>query len=117
MSSLAYLGTGLNYFSPPLGLTKLVYTRAPSQITPLSARTMGTWSLISGTARLVVAYNPTDRGAYGLALFTFLAADAHWLSEWLVYGTTDWEAVKGNLLLDIGTPALMAAGWARGWYF
>lgn len=117
MASLAYLNTLLAYLSPTPSTTRRVYGRQPDPVNALAARIFRTWTIISGAVRTVAAYNMDDRNLYALALFTFLVADGHWLLEWLAYETAGWESMRASLAMDIGTPVVMAWGWASGWYF
>ncbi|MCJ1358933.1 MAG: ergosterol biosynthesis protein [Icmadophila ericetorum] len=69
-------------------LTRRVYAGpASSQVTPLSARTFGTWTLLSSVIRFYAAYRIDDNDFYSLALWTYVIALAHFGSELLVYKT------------------------------
>lgn len=58
-----------------------------SAVNPLSARTFGTWTLLSAVVRMYAAYNITTPVAYDLAAWSFGLALAHFVSEWLGFGT------------------------------
>ncbi|RLV93677.1 Ergosterol biosynthetic protein 28 [Spathaspora sp. JA1] len=82
------------YQSKDLQLTKRVYENESSpsqpsqpQVTHLSARTFGTWTLITSIVRFYCAYNVTNKAVYELGQFTFLVAGWHFFSEWLIYKT------------------------------
>ncbi|KAG7660464.1 ERG28 [[Candida] subhashii] len=82
------------YKSKDLELTKKVYENESSpsqptkpQVTHLSARTFGTWTLITSIVRFYGAYYVTTKPVYELVQFTFLVAAWHFGSEWLIYGT------------------------------
>jgi hypothetical protein len=117
MAFLAYFNTVLTYTSSTLGPIKAMYARAPAQVSTLSAHNFGTWTVISGTVRVVAAYNLSNPEVYGLAVFTFLAADVHWLAQLLFFRTVTWKSIRLSLVLDIFTPGIMAVGYVRGWYF
>ncbi|KAL2012492.1 hypothetical protein VTN00DRAFT_17 [Thermoascus crustaceus] len=60
---------------------------SPSPANPLSARTFGTWTFLSAVVRAYAAYHITQPVAYDLALWTYGIALAHFVSEWLVFGS------------------------------
>ncbi|CAD0056538.1 unnamed protein product [Aureobasidium pullulans] len=61
-----------------------------SPVTPLSARTFGTWTAITAIVRLYAAYNITTKPMYELAFWTYIVAFTHFMSEWLIFGSTRW---------------------------
>ncbi|ABN64256.1 predicted protein [Scheffersomyces stipitis CBS 6054] len=81
------------YRSKDLELTKKVYEREATsdhprpQVTHLSARTFGTWTLITSIVRFYGAYFLANKQIYELVQFTFAVAAFHFISEWLVYKT------------------------------
>jgi hypothetical protein len=117
MAFLAYFNTTLTHTSSTLRPIKALYAGAPHQVSRLSAHTFGTWTVITGTVRVVAAYNLRNKEVYGLAIFTFLAADAHWISQWLIFRTATWKSICFSIVVDVATPAIMAIGWIQGWYF
>lgn len=74
---------------------------APSN--PLSARTFGTWTFITGIVRLYAAYNITTPAVYDLAAWSFGVALAHFVGEWLGHGTAQ---LKGRFI----SPLIVASG-------
>ncbi|KAF2019425.1 ergosterol 28 [Aaosphaeria arxii CBS 175.79] len=98
--------------------TQRVYAggrRGPSPVTPLSARTFGTWTFLSAVVRLYAAYNVTDRRIYELAFWTYGVAFAHFVSEWLVFGTCRFDAgLAGPGLVSSVSLVWMWRQW--GWY-
>ncbi|KAG9749900.1 ergosterol 28, partial [Aureobasidium melanogenum] len=58
-----------------------------SPVTPLSARTFGTWTAITAIVRLYAAYNINSKPMYELAFWTYIVAFTHFMSEWLVFGS------------------------------
>lgn len=77
------------YLSPDLALTRRVYENAPrNQVTSLSARTFGTWTLITSIIRFYAAYNLVgNKAVYDMCMWTFAVAGFHFVSEWLVFRT------------------------------
>ena len=58
-----------------------------SAVNALSARTFGTWTLLSAVIRMYAAYNISTPIAYDLAAWSFGIALVHFMAEWLVFGT------------------------------
>ena len=88
-------------------------SRAPKEMTAMTTRLFGTWTLLSGIVRLYAAYNVADKAAYTLALSTFGVAGAHFGLELLIFGTMRWD--KGFLfpaLVAYGTPIWMLTQWS-----
>ncbi|KAJ9635797.1 ergosterol biosynthesis protein [Coniosporium tulheliwenetii] len=86
-----------------------------SPVTPLSARTFGTWTLLSSIIRLYAAYHIDNPVVYQLALWTYAVAGFHFFSEWLYFGTARWGAgLAGPVFVSTGSLAWMLSQW--GWY-
>ena len=64
---------------------------ASSPVTPLSARTFGTWTLIASIVRLYAAYHINEPSWYQLVFWTYLVAFGHFMSEMAVYKTARWR--------------------------
>jgi len=83
---------------PPSNIA--LYTRAPvarkspseipSLVTPLSARTFGTWTFLTSLVRLYVAYHINEVAFYNLGMWTYAIAFGHFASEAWVFGSTRW---------------------------
>jgi hypothetical protein len=58
--------------------------------TALSSRTFGTWTSLASIVRIYAAYNIENRAIYEMALWTFVLAGWHFLSEWFIFKTTRW---------------------------
>ncbi|KZF25378.1 ergosterol 28 [Xylona heveae TC161] len=101
-----------------LNYTQKVYEGSPktgskSPVTPLSARTFGTWTFLSSIIRLWAAYNIDNPQVYQLALWTFGVALGHFSSEWLVYGTAKWgKGLAGPAFVSTGTLLWMVSQWS-----
>lgn len=74
-----------------LSLTKKVYSNT-NEVTPLSARTFGTWTLISSVIRFYAAYYLANPQIYQITLASYLIAFFHFGSEWLYYKTTKLDS-------------------------
>jgi hypothetical protein len=74
-----------------LSLTKKVYANKPEEVTNLSARTFGTWTLVSSIIRAYAAYNITNVHVYNLCIISYVIALWHFGSEWLIYKTCKFD--------------------------
>ncbi|AGO11676.1 AaceriADL100Wp [[Ashbya] aceris (nom. inval.)] len=68
-------------------LTRRVYENKPSETTGLSARTFGTWTLLSSVIRLYGAFYLYDERIFQLTFITYSIALLHFGSEWLIFRT------------------------------
>ena len=85
------------------------------EVSPLQARTFGTWTAVSAVIRLYAAYNLHDARMYQLALWTYAIAGWHFYSEWLVFGSARWgRGLAGPIVVATGTLGWMVAQWS--WY-
>ncbi|KAK5708726.1 ergosterol biosynthesis protein [Elasticomyces elasticus] len=85
---------------------------SPSPVTPLSARTFGTWTALSSIIRFYAAYHIHDPIVYQLALWTYGLAFAHFFSEWLVFGTAKWgRGIAGPASISTISLSWMLAQW------
>lgn len=92
ISSVSLFNSVQCYFSTDL--TKKVYSQA-TDITPISVRTFGTWTLITSVVRLYGAWYPNIEPIYQLTLASFIVANLHFNIEWLVYKNCKFD--KGLL--------------------
>ncbi|KAI9678317.1 MAG: ergosterol biosynthesis protein [Caeruleum heppii] len=98
-----------------LHFTQRVYSSTPSPVTRLSARTFGTWTLVSSIVRLYAAYSIDNPQIYQLALWTYAVAFSHFVSEWQVFGTTRWgKGLAGPIFVSTGSLVWMLMQW--GYY-
>lgn len=58
-----------------------------SQVPDLSSRLFGTWIFLSFIIRTYAAYSIEHKEIYAIAFWTYVIALAHFLSEWLMFGT------------------------------
>ena len=99
--------------------TSLLYNRSPSsgqsktsQVTPLSSRTFGIWSLLSGCIRLYAAFHISDTHVYRLTFLTWILGSVHFLSEVFVFQTADLKGRTKAPLIVAGTMAVwMLTHW------
>jgi hypothetical protein len=83
-----------------------------SPVTPLSARTFGTWTFQSSLLRLYAAYHLDNPIVYQLCLWTYVIAFAHFASEWRVFRTTSLNvALAGPLIVSTLSLVWMWVQW------
>jgi len=86
-----------------------------SPVTPLSARTFGTWTMVQSIVRLYAAYNIDNSAIYQLAFWTYAIAWGHFMSEWVYFKTARWGAgLAGPVFVATGSLVWMVAQW--GYY-
>ncbi|EWC46212.1 hypothetical protein DRE_04590 [Drechslerella stenobrocha 248] len=82
-----------------LKFTKRVYSGKPVEVSGLSSRTFGTWTLLAALVRFYAAYNISNPAVYDLCIGTFVLAGWHFVSEWLYFGTARLgEGLTGPLI-------------------
>jgi len=86
-----------------------------SPVTPLSARTFGTWTLLSSVIRLYAAYHISNPQMYQTAFWTYAIAFLHFNAEWLYFGTARLgPGLAGPLCVSTGSLTWMWLQW--GYY-
>jgi len=86
-----------------------------STVTPLSARTFGTWTFVTSVVRFYAAYNIDNPAMYKVAFATCLIASGHFFSEWLLFKTARWNpSIASPLAVSTGTLFWMLYQWR--WY-
>lgn len=108
VSAVSVFNSAQCYLGGP-DLTRRVYPRQPDQVTSLSVRTFGTWTFLSCVIRMYAALNITNSQVYDLAIASYLIAGFHFVSEWLVFHTTDTR--KGSGLYGPLVVASLSATW------
>ncbi|KAI4245951.1 MAG: hypothetical protein L6R40_002167 [Gallowayella cf. fulva] len=92
--------------------TRRIYSSPETTVTPLHARTFGTYTAIVAIIRIYAAYNITDPVLYQLALWTYVVALGHFYSEWLIFRTARWgEGLAGPVVISVGSLAWMIMQW------
>ena len=104
MTQRVYAGVVPNVHAPK---------RPPTNpVTPLSARTFGTWTLLVSIVRLYAAYNIQDPAMYQIALWTYVIALGHFASEWLIFGTVKLNyGLAASVLVASCSLAWMLTVW------
>jgi hypothetical protein len=86
-----------------------------STVTPLSARTFGTWTAVQTMVRFYAAYNIDNPAIYQMALGTYVIAFAHFGSEWFYFKTVKWGApLAGPVIVSTVSMVWMIMQW--GYY-
>ena len=97
-------------YSPPA--PGIAAPASVSPVTPLSARTFGTWTLLSSIIRLYAAYHISNTPVYHIAFASYIIAAVHFGSEWLVFGSTRLGAgLAGPLVVSSVTITWMVMQW------
>ncbi|KAF3919353.1 hypothetical protein ABW21_db0203883 [Orbilia brochopaga] len=82
-----------------LKFTKRVYAGKPFEVSGLSSRTFGTWTVLAALVRFYAAYNISNPAVYDICVGTFVLAGWHFVSEWLYFGTARLgEGLTGPLI-------------------
>ena len=76
-----------------------------SPVTPLSARTFGTWTFLVGIVRIYAAYHVDEKPWYQLAMWSYVVALFHFTSEAFVFRSArpqgPWLAPVGVAVLSL----------------
>ena len=95
-----------------LHLTRRMYSGPNSSVTPLSARTFGTWTILAAIIRVFAAYHISDPAWYQLCLLTYAVGIGHFMAEWLIFKTMIWGLPLVSTLAVAGTNLIwMLAQW------
>ncbi|CAB5396134.1 unnamed protein product [Rhizophagus irregularis] len=68
-----------------LGEETVIYSARPDQVTALSSRTFAIWTLLSAIIRIYAAYNITEVNIYQIAIWTYVIAWLHFISEFFIF--------------------------------
>ncbi|CDK25036.1 unnamed protein product [Kuraishia capsulata CBS 1993] len=114
ISAVSIFNSAQTYISG-LELTRRVYENKPLETTGLSARTFGTWTLISAVIRGYGAYYITNPQVYDITLCSYFIAIAHFGLEWFVYKTAKFgKGLLGPLIVATTSITWMLS--QRGYY-
>ncbi|ODV58801.1 Erg28p [Ascoidea rubescens DSM 1968] len=95
------------YFSG-LTLTRRVYENKPLETTNLSARTFGTWTMLSAIIRYYGSFNLNNAVVWKIVLSSYLIAFVHFNLELLVYKTAKLgKGFAGPLIVSTVTISWM----------
>lgn len=89
--------------------------KAIDQVTPLAARLFGTYTLISAIVRLYASYHLNLEPVYMMAMWTYIVALGHFLSEMFVFKTFPMGGPQ-VLPLIFATTGLVWMGSQKGFY-
>ncbi|PGH35918.1 hypothetical protein GX50_01243 [[Emmonsia] crescens] len=111
LSVVSLINTSQAILSPTY--TALLYNKSPANA--VQSRTFGIWTFITAVVRAYAAYNIDEPHLYDLAMWTFGAAFAHFMSEWLIFGSAK---AKGRFVspLCVSTVTLVWTAMQRGFY-
>ncbi|CEP23848.1 unnamed protein product [Cyberlindnera jadinii] len=99
-------------YTSGLALTQRVYENKPQEVTPLSARTFGTWTLISSVIRFYGAYYLNVPQVYQITFASYSIAFIHFGLEWFVYKTAKLgKGLAGPLVVSTMTLVWMWNQW------
>ena len=97
-------GVTLTSYTPSLQTRKGTHSSASS------ARIFGTWTFLAAVVRCYVAYNISNGGLYGLGIWTYVIAMAHFAVEWIFFGARGGSAVSA-LVVSTTTLVWMLVQW------
>ncbi|KAK3701915.1 ergosterol biosynthesis protein [Vermiconidia calcicola] len=111
--SVVSIGNSIQSYMSLKGTREVYAGSSPSAVTPLSARTFGTWTAITSIIRLYGAYNIDNKAVYELCMWTFGIAWLHFVSEWLAFGTAKLgRGLAGPLIVATATGTWMLSQWS-----
>ncbi|PIK62489.1 putative ergosterol biosynthetic protein 28 [Apostichopus japonicus] len=83
------LASSVQCFVESTLIIQTMYSQPTDQVNALIGRMFGTWTMLSGVVRLMCAVFIDNRPVYDLTLFTFIMVWLHFLSELLIFKTTE----------------------------
>ncbi len=93
VAALRLLAVFLGY-AMPQRLTTNLFTRAPKEVTGLTGRAFGVWTLVTCVLCVITAGNPDPAGPVFFAtLLSFVIAGAFFVVELLVFGTVTVRSI------------------------
>ncbi|PGH10982.1 hypothetical protein AJ79_05133 [Helicocarpus griseus UAMH5409] len=112
VSIVSVLNSSQAYLNPTT-YTAQLYNNAPANA--VQSRTFGTWTFLSSVIRAYAAFYVNEPHVYDLAMWTYGIAFAHFVSEWLVFGSA---RAKGRFVspLFVASGSLVWMATQRGWY-
>ncbi|KAF9422898.1 ergosterol biosynthesis protein [Podila epigama] len=81
----SFLNTFQSFYTS--AANRRIYANKPQEVTGLSGRTFGVWTLLSSVVRLYGAYNLHIGQIYNIVLCTFGIAWIHFMSEYFFFRT------------------------------
>jgi hypothetical protein len=99
-------------YTAGLALTQRVYEAKPQEVTALSARTFGTWTLVSAIIRFYGAYYLNVPQVYQITFASYCIALFHFGLEWIIYKTAKLgKGLAGPLIVSTVTITWMWNQW------
>ncbi|ODV83998.1 hypothetical protein CANARDRAFT_201958 [[Candida] arabinofermentans NRRL YB-2248] len=86
-----------------INLTKKVYDglKSTNQVTELSARTFGTWTLMSSIIRFYCSYYISNPQIYQICIYSYYLAFFHFGFEWFYFKTAKFgKGLLGPLIVS-----------------
>ncbi|GAB5030483.1 ergosterol biosynthetic protein 28 [Nannochloropsis oceanica] len=111
VASLRVLSVVLGYLQPAT-LAKSVFGLATDQVTPLTARTFGIWTLLSAIITLMCALNIESGPLYRTTMASFAVALLYFVLEVGVYHTVDVRSAMPPFIIATLSVLLLAAGYS-----
>ncbi|KAK5166865.1 ergosterol biosynthesis protein [Saxophila tyrrhenica] len=107
-----YAGSAPQSMPKDIPKRTVVAQESSSPVTPLSARTFGTWTALSSIIRLYGAYNIHDKLVYELCIWTYLIAFAHFSSELFFFKSARvGRGIAAPMAVATGTLTWMLLQW------
>ncbi|KAJ9057563.1 ergosterol biosynthesis protein [Entomophthora muscae] len=113
MASVSVFNTAHCFFTP-YSINRDIYSLELKEVTRLTARLFGTWTMLSSFLRLYCAYHMHEHSVYILTMFSFLVTSFHFGSEFLYFKTV---AVTRSSFLALTAPPLSLACMALAYPF
>ncbi|KAK7490186.1 hypothetical protein BaRGS_00018531 [Batillaria attramentaria] len=112
--ALMALGNTLQCFVDHSFLTSRLYTRNPDKnVTGLTARLFGLWTLLAAALRFVCAVDINNKSIYHLTFFSFFLALGHFLTEMWPYETAHLTVgICAPLVVSSVSVIFMAIGYS-----
>ncbi|BFZ06890.1 hypothetical protein BsWGS_09929 [Bradybaena similaris] len=105
-------GNTVMCFTTPSYLFDKLYTVDEKNVSGLSARLFGVWTLLAGGLRLICALDIYNKMLYHATLFSFILACYHFLSEVVFYQTAAWTmGIVAPVIVSSLSIILMAVGY------
>ncbi|PIK36005.1 putative ergosterol biosynthetic protein 28 [Apostichopus japonicus] len=106
------LASSVQCFVESTLIIQTMYSQPTDQVNALIGRMFGTWTMLSGVVRLMCAVFIDNRPVYDLTLFTFIMVWLHFLSELLIFKTTEPSfGVVSPMVISGISMVLMIAGY------
>lgn len=83
------LASSVQCFVESTLIIRTMYRQPSDQVNALIGRMFGTWTMLSGVVRLMCALFIDNRPVYDLTFFTFIMVWLHFLSEIIIFETTE----------------------------